>query len=123
MDVNNDGLLDLFVVNYLQWRYAAQPLCSYSGVADYCHPRYYKGLPNQLFLNRGNGKFEDVSAQWGIRAKVGKGMGAAVADYDLDGKPDIFVTNDAYYNFLFHNAGRQVSGGRIRSRRGADRRW
>jgi len=105
IDVNNDGLLDLFVVNYLQWKYTSQPLCSYHGTADYCHPRYYKGLPNQLFLNKGNGKFEDVSAAWSIRGKVGKGMGAMVADYDLDGKPDIFVTNDAYYNFLFHNTG------------------
>ncbi len=105
VDVNHDGLLDLFVVNYLQWKYGAQPLCSYRGTADYCHPRYYKGLPDQLFLNRGNGRFEDVSQQWGVREKVGKGMGAMIADYDLDGKPDIFVTNDAYYNFLFHNTG------------------
>ena len=105
VDVNNDGLLDLFVVNYLQWKYTSQPLCSYHGTADYCHPRYYKGLPNQLFLNKGNGKFEDVSAAWGVRSKVGKGMGAVAADYDLDGKPDIFVANDAYYNFLFHNTG------------------
>jgi len=105
VDVNNDGLLDLFVVNYLQWKYANQPLCSYRGTADYCHPRYYKGLPNQLFLNKGNGTFEDVSAQWGIRAKIGKGMGAGLADYDHDGKPDLFVSNDGYYNFLFHNLG------------------
>src|SRR5581483_7407824 len=95
----------LFVVNYLQWKYANQPLCSYRGTADYCHPRYYKGLPNQLFLNKGNGTFEDVSAQWGIRAKIGKGMGAGLADYDHDGKPDLFVSNDGYYNFLFHNLG------------------
>ena len=104
-DVNNDGLLDLFVVNYLQWKYDEKPLCSYKGVADYCNPKLYKGSPDQLFLNKGDGTFQDVSAQWGIRDKVGKGMGVGVADYDLDGKPDLFVTNDAYYNFLFHNLG------------------
>ncbi len=105
VDVNNDGLLDLFVVDYMQWKYDDKPLCSYHGTPDYCHPRYYKGLPNRLFLNKGNGSFEDVSAQWGVRDKIGKGMGVGMADYDLDGRPDLFVTNDAYYNFLFHNTG------------------
>jgi enediyne biosynthesis protein E4 len=105
VDVNNDGLLDLFILNYLQWKYDSKPLCSANGVADYCHPRYYKGTPNQLFLNKGNGVFEDVSDAWGIRAQVGKGMGVGVADYDQDGRPDLFVTNDAAYNFLFHNLG------------------
>jgi hypothetical protein len=105
MDVNNDGLLDLFVVNYLQWDYATEPLCEYKGAADYCSPRSYKGLPNQLYLNKGNGRFEDVSEQWGIRSHVGKGMGGGMADYDLDGRPDLFVTNDGSYNFLFHNLG------------------
>lgn len=105
VDVNNDGLLDLFVVNYMQWKYDKQPLCSYKGTADYCHPKFYKGSPDQLFLNKGDGTFQDVSAEWGIRDKVGKGMGVGLADYDLDGKPDLFVTNDAYYNFLFHNLG------------------
>ena len=105
VDVNNDGLLDLFVVNYLQWDYATEPLCEYKGIPDYCAPRSYKGLPNQLFLNKGDGTFEDVSEAWGIRAHVGKGMGVGMADYDLDGRPDFFVTNDASYNFLFHNTG------------------
>jgi hypothetical protein len=105
VDVNNDGLLDLFVVNYLQWDYATEPLCEYKGVPDYCAPRSYKGLPNQLLLNKGHGVFEDVSEQWGIRAHIGKGMGGGMADYDLDGRPDLFVTNDGSYNFLFHNLG------------------
>jgi hypothetical protein len=105
VDVNNDGLLDLFIVNYMQWKYSDQPLCSYRGVADYCHPKFYKAMPNQLFLNNGDGTFRDVSTEWGIRQHPGKGMGVGVADYDLDGRPDLFVTNDASYNSLFHNMG------------------
>ena len=105
VDVNNDGLLDLFVVNYMQWSYSAKPLCSFRGVTDYCSPKVYKGQPNQLFLNKGDGTFEDVSQAWGIRDHVGKGMGVGMADYDLDGRPDLFVTNDNLYNSLFHNLG------------------
>jgi len=105
VDVNNDGLLDLFVVNYLQWTWSDKPLCTINNVAEYCHPRYYKGLPDQLFLNQGDGTFKDVSKEWGVRDHIGKGMGAGMADYDLDGRPDLFVTNDAGYSFLFHNLG------------------
>jgi hypothetical protein len=105
VDVNNDGLLDLFVVNYMQWSYSAESLCGFRNVADYCSPRFYKGQTDQLFLNQGDGTFRDVSKEWGLRDHVGKGMGVGVADYDLDGRPDLFVTNDASYNFLFHNLG------------------
>jgi hypothetical protein len=106
VDVNNDGLLDLFVVNYMQWAYSDKPLCGFNGGAgDYCHPKFYKGQPNQLFLNNGDGTFRDVSKEWGIRSHVGKGMGVGMADYDLDGRPDLFVTNDSLYNSLFHNLG------------------
>jgi hypothetical protein len=105
VDVNNDGLLDLFVVNYLRWDRSKEPDCKVAGKPEYCHPRFFKELPNQLFLNKGNGVFEDISAQSGIRAHPGKGMGVGIADYDGDGLPDIFVTNDKLFNFLFHNKG------------------
>ena len=107
VDVNNDGLLDLFVVNYLQWDVRTEHLCGPSTAYDYCSPKFYEGQPNQLFLNRGDGTFEDVSEKWGIRSLVGKGMGVGVADYDLDGRADLFLTNDTSYNFLLHNTGRK----------------
>jgi hypothetical protein len=106
VDVNNDGLLDLFVVNYLAWDIAHEPACEAApGRRDYCHPKFYKPTPNQLFLNNGDGTFRDGSAEAGIRAHPGKGMGAGIADYDLDGWMDIFVSNDKLYNSLFRNKG------------------
>lgn len=100
LDYNSDGKLDLFVVNYLRWNPQADPDCN-----DYCHPNYYEGSPNRLYRNDGNGHFTDVSRSAGIRAHVGKGMGANLIDFDQDGRPDIFVTNDKQVNFLFHNEG------------------
>jgi len=106
VDVNNDGLLDLFVVNYLAWDWKTEPSCEAApGKLDYCHPKFYKPTPNQLFLNQGDGTFRDVSAEAGIRAHPGKGMGVAAADYDLDGLMDFFVTNDKMHNSYFHNKG------------------
>ncbi len=107
IDYDHDGLLDLFVVRYLQWTLDFDTYCGdrQSGVRAYCHPRLFAGLPNALYRNRGDGTFEDVSEVSGISAHVGKGMSAAVADYDLDGFDDIFVTNDKAPNFLFHNLG------------------
>jgi hypothetical protein len=107
VDVNNDGLLDLFVVNYLAWDIHTEPSCEAGpGKLDYCHPKFYKATPNQLFLNNGDGTFRDISTESGIRAHPGKGMGVGVADYDLDGLMDIFVANDKVENSLFHNLGK-----------------
>jgi hypothetical protein len=105
LDYDNDGDLDLFVSNYCVWNPETEPLCGPRGLNDYCHPREYKGLPSSLFRNDGHGKFTDVSSSSGIRKVVGKGMGVAVADYDGDGWPDIFVANDTEPGRLFHNKG------------------
>src|SRR2546426_319041 len=106
-DYDNDGLLDLFVVNYVQWSPEFDRVCEDASrqVRVYCHPRYFDGLPNNLYHNEGNGKFKDVSQESGIASHIGKGMGVAVADYDHDGLPDVFVANDKMPNFLFHNLG------------------
>ncbi len=109
-DFDSDGHLDLFVVNYVQWSKDKDPPCTTGGVRTYCHPRYYAGLPNQLFRNNGDGTFTDVSAASGIAGHVGKGMGLAFLDFDGDEKLDVFVANDTVPNFLFRNEG----GGRFR---------
>lgn len=105
VDIDNDGDLDLFVVNYLSWKDGADRYCGdrVRNLRVYCHPKFYTGLPNQLYRNRGDGTFEDISVASGIAAHVGKGMSVAVADFDEDGRPDLFVTNDAVPNFLFRN--------------------
>lgn len=104
-DYDNDGKLDLFIVNYCDWDPAAEPPCTINKARVYCHPKYYRGLPNTLYRNNGDGTFTDVSGVSGIGAHVGKGMGVAFLDYDGDGRLDVFVANDTTHNFLFRNLG------------------
>jgi hypothetical protein len=106
IDYNNDGHLDLFVSNYCKWEVNRDPVCGpRPEQRSYCHPKHYSPLPDTLYRNNGDGTFTDVSAETGIAKHYGKGMGAAMADYDGDGYMDIFVANDTRPNFLFHNIG------------------
>jgi len=105
-DYNNDGRLDLFVVNYCVWEVNKDPYCPLkSGVRGYCHPKLYTSLHNTLYRNNGDGTFTDVSDETGISAHAGKGMSVSFADYDGDGFMDAFVANDTTPAFLFHNLG------------------
>ena len=105
-DYNNDGKLDLFVVNYCKWEVNKDPYCTVgNGTRGYCHPKYYSPTHNTLYRNNGDGTFTDVSAETGISALPGKGMSVSFADFDGDGFPDAFVANDTTRNFLFHNLG------------------
>jgi len=105
-DYNNDGRLDLFVVNYCKWKVNEDPYCAIkAGVRAYCHPKEYAPLHNTLYRNNGDGTFTDVSEETGIAAAEGKGMSVSFADYDGDGFLDAFVANDTTPNLLFHNIG------------------
>jgi enediyne biosynthesis protein E4 len=105
VDYDNDGLLDLFVVNYLDYSLSTAHICKTGDIVDYCAPGEYRGTPNILYRNNGDGTFSDVSQQSHISRYVGKGMGVAFADYDGDGFTDIFISNDSIPNFLLHNNG------------------
>ena len=105
LDYDNDGRLDLFVVNYLDYDLRTAESCSTHKVVTYCSPNDFRGLPNILYKNNGDGTFTDVSAPSHIAQYVNKGMGVAFADYDNDGFTDIFVSNDTFPNLLLHNNG------------------
>ena len=103
IDYDNDGRIDLFVTNYLDWSPETSKICGPPGKRLSCPPSLYPGEPNILYHNNGDGTFTDVSESTGIADQIGKGMGVAVADYDADGWMDIFVANDNQRNFLFKN--------------------
>lgn len=109
VDVDQDGLLDLFVTQYFQWTFKdnSDDYCGDKkpGHRTYCTPDVFKPAANVLFRNNGNGTFTDVSEKAGLHKSLGKGMGVAIADYDHDGRMDIFVANDKTPNFLYHNEG------------------
>jgi hypothetical protein len=104
VDVDRNGLLDLFVCNYVRWSAEHDVFCSLDGKQkSYCTPEAYRGETCWLFRNRGNGTFEDVTATCGIFDSSSKSLGVALVDHDQDGWPDIFVANDTQPNKLYRN--------------------
>ena len=108
IDVDHDGLLDLYVVNYLDYRLTDNPYCGQAkaGYRMYCHPTVFDGVADRLYRNNGNGTFTDISKEAGIANPAGKGLGVAFCDYDRDGWTDIYVANDTVRNFLYRNTGK-----------------
>ena len=106
LDYDNDGLLDLFVTNYVEWSLEGDKECfDSSGRRDYCGPISYPPSPSILYHNNGDGTFTDVSREAGITTVFGAGMGVITADLDDDGWIDIYVANDAHANQLWINRG------------------
>jgi len=103
-DYDRDGLLDLFVCNYVQWSPQHDVFCSVDGKnKSYCTPEAYRGSTCWLFRNRGDGTFEDVTAKSGIFDTSSKSLGVALLDFDRDGWPDLVVANDTQPNKLYRN--------------------
>jgi hypothetical protein len=104
LDYDRDGKVDLFVANYVQWDAKGDLWCSLDGATkSYCTPESYKGNRSRLFHNLGGGKFEDVTDKAGLGDPTSKSLGVTVLDYNGDGWPDIFVSNDTQPNKLYRN--------------------
>jgi enediyne biosynthesis protein E4 len=103
-DYDNDGKLDLFVGRYVEWSVQTDLFCTLDGKnKTYCTPQTYKGQSSQLYRNRGNGTFENVTARAGVNDAAGKTLGVALLDFDDDGWMDLFVANDTEPNKLYRN--------------------
>ena len=103
-DYDRDGLLDLFVCNYVKWSPEQNVHCTFDGKRQsYCTPEAYRGSTCWLFRNLGDGRFEDVTAKAGLFDSSSKSLGVTMFDYDLDGWPDLFVANDTQPNKLYRN--------------------
>lgn len=103
-DYDRDGLLDLFVCNYVKWSPERDVFCSLDGKhKSYCTPEAYRGETCWLFHNRGNGTFEDVTAASNVFDSSSKSLGVALMDVNHDGWPDLLVANDTQPNKLYRN--------------------
>jgi hypothetical protein len=104
VDYDRDGKLDLVVANYVQWSEQGDLYCTLDGAhKSYCTPESYKGTSSKLFHNLGGGRFEDVTNKAGLGDPNSKALGVTVIDFDSDGWPDLFVSNDTQPNKLYHN--------------------
>jgi hypothetical protein len=130
-DVDNDGDVDLFVANYVDPD--TSKICGDARARAYCRPDVYSGVPSAMYRNNGDGTFADVTKASGLDRTDGKALGVVFADYDNDGRVDLFVANDLTRNFLYHNEGKGAfkevglpagvalaSDGRVRAGMGTD---
>jgi enediyne biosynthesis protein E4 len=106
-DLDGDGWPDLYICHYVDWSFANHPRClsdAKDAPPDVCTPHRFKPLRHALLHNEGGKRFRDVSAEHGLKA-VGAGLGVVLADLNDDGRPDIYVANDASAKLLYFNRG------------------
>jgi tetratricopeptide (TPR) repeat protein len=107
-DINGDGWPDLYDVNYLSIAQAPRTLCIRGEEARTCGPGGFHAEPDQLYLNLGDGRFQDVTESSGIDVPNGKGLGIVAADFSGTGRLNLFVANDSVPNFYFVNQADQA---------------
>jgi hypothetical protein len=102
VDLDNDGLLDLVVARYVTWDWedvwCGEHREGYRGI---CHPDVFPPIAMLVYHNDGNGHFTEVAHKLGLDVPA-KALGVAIADYDRDGRIDLFIANDSMPEFLFH---------------------
>lgn len=103
-DFNDDGHPDLYVLNYLAGPEVYSHVCVEKGRPIQCGPTIFRGEQDRMYLSDGEGRFRDVTAEAGIVAPEGKGLGLLVADFDHSGRLGLFIANDTTANFLFRNS-------------------
>lgn len=103
-DIDRDGDLDLYVCNYVDFDPLNPRIChNVKGVPAMCHPKLMEAVPDECYLNLGDGTFRPAAKELGLFGPENKALGVAIADFDGDAWPDIFVANDTTPNFLFIN--------------------
>ena len=115
-DLDGDGWLDLYVGNYVDYSVPRNKTClAESGLRDYCGPSSYTAITDRLFRNLGPDKeghvrFEDISQASKVGTTAAATLGASAADFDGDGRTDLYIANDQSANFLWLQQGQSEGG-------------
>jgi len=110
-DYDGDGFLDLYVTDYVDFDYdpstaPAEAQSQYGLAVPFSlNPVAFDAQPNRLYHNQGDGTFVDMADRAGVTNAEGRSLTAAFSDFDLDGRPDLYVGNDVSDNKMFQNLG------------------